>query len=425
MKLIAKNNGIFIFWDWDDVVVKSSPYLQEQVNEKTCFKTRTLVMLEQLKRNCEFLKEVVKKECESSFARKRLPNLKKFPIFNGNSFTVKYPYFTFSRMTKEQYEDIYKNPIKSCDYYIGVVDLLLNQFLEERDSFLEKDNLPKNKIIKYDYQKEMENVQYYTDLINNNKNILLKISEYCLKEVEKISASAKVNREIPDYGSLIKMDSNDILRDNDESENLEYFLYNKPIKDVTKVLTTIDYLDDIVSNFWEYLNPSREVIDYKSIHSLEHVNFDVVDVIKKLEDSPYVAGQAFLSHHNGARELFYKESLANEILPEIPFIGMRFHDIEHNGIRRNRTDKYPEADKYLNNDPRRRLLTDDSIPNNRMWEGHDAKTILYRKVTDAERVLNRLSDTGFTRITHFEYEEIEGLIKNYYLDLQAKQKIKK
>ena len=426
MNFIVKNDGIYIFWDLDDVLVNSSPLLQKQVDSKTCFKTGTLKFLEQLKRNCEYYSEEVKKECALAFSKKRMPHLKKFPNFELSDFNIMYPHFNFNRMTKEQYENMFVNPIKASKYYSEIVDLLLNQFLEERDSFLEKDNLSKGQYPKYDYEKEIENIKYFSELINNNRIPFLKINEYCLGEVERLSEEAqKLNVNKPNYGSLIKMDSNDIIRENNINSGREYLLYTKPIQEVDSTVANINALDDIVNNFWEYMNDSREIIDYRVIYSKDNVNYDAVNVIRKLEDCPFVAGQAIISHHNGMREEYYKKSLVDDLFHgAVPFIGMRFHDSEHIGERRKRSDKYPESEKYVNLNPERKMLFDDSTANDDMWEKHGAKAVLYRRLTDAELILSKIANTGFRRITEFEYNEIVNIIKEQYDAIKGKQKVK-
>ena len=78
MRIEENNNGLYLFVDIDDFLVKSSPLIQKQVNEKTGFKTETLSMLEQTKRNCLYYRKHVASECTKAFLEKRMPELEDF-----------------------------------------------------------------------------------------------------------------------------------------------------------------------------------------------------------------------------------------------------------------------------------------------------------------------------------------------------------
>lgn len=412
---------LYLFIDVDDVLIKSAPLIQSEVEKNTNFKASTLKMLEQLKRNTLYYVDEVSKECQSAFKDKRLPNLASFPNLELCLNKYDEDNFDFYHLQEEELKRIYHNPINIAKYYLNVADSILNQFLEERDIFLETDNLAKGESKKYNYKEELNVLAKFSSLIFNNINSLLKINKFCVSEVKRISAEARSLRKIndtyiPNYGALVKMDGNDVIKNSDtyKTKSLEYMLFDKPIRDVSECLVNINAVGDIIANFNVLTSPSQAAVNYDSIYSLENVNQDAVRVVKRLMKLDFIAGTYDLSHHNGTREENCKKKILKEILPETEFIGLRFHASEHNLLRRSRNSKIDYAAGKFSLNPSEMILIDDSIENCKEWERKGGMAILYKPRTDAEKIMNKLQDFPFIRITEFDEEEIEKIINEYY-----------
>ena len=80
--IFMTKNNYSLFVDIDDVLVYSSPLIQQQVNEKTVFKTYVLENIEQLRRNIIYFSKELAKECATAYNEKRLPDTKRFPKVN-------------------------------------------------------------------------------------------------------------------------------------------------------------------------------------------------------------------------------------------------------------------------------------------------------------------------------------------------------
>lgn len=430
--MIRQNEeGYFdLYLDTDDVLIDSSTILQGQVDSKTPFKTMTLKMLEQLNRNCKYYKSVVEEECEKAYEERRLPNLKRFPNFSDYNFF--HQSFDFSSLNETQIDYIYKNPVRFAEYYVSFASDLLNLFLEERDIFLEKDNLPKGETKNYNYEEEQKVLNYYEEALNNNRQALSKINYFCVREIKRIVNIAKSDNEIPNYGELIRMDNNDIIRTNRLNRNLNrnIMLYEEPIEIVSRCIIYEENLDDVIKNFPLMMEPSEELIDYDSIYIMRNVNWKAIQAIRELIDSGLIRNVYNISHHNGERESLAKQRFIYALFPQTTFIGMRFHEEEHNMNRRTRSSKMKEAIKRQRMsgrdavvDPCRKILIDDSKENDRDWENRGGKAILCRKETDSEFVRGHLENTGFVRITDFDGDELIEIVKSYEISLLKRKRM--
>lgn len=362
----SNNAKLYLLIDRDDLTVRSAPLIQGIINEKTNFKTDVLRMLEQLCRNCRyFLDEVIKVSD---------------PI---NDWV----------------------DINAARYYLNVANRFLNQFLEERDTFLEIDNMPKGTRKYFNYEKEMALVLELSELIDKNREAFHTINAFCLNRLEKIVEEAKNNKTIPNFGALFSMDSNDIIKnsDIDEASAIEYILYEKPLELLRNCINNENRMHDIITNACVFYQPSQEIIDYNSIHSPENINWDAVGLIDKMIDSGKFHGKYESSHQTGVREDKVKEVSEKFILPRVDgYLGQRFHSEEHDANRRGRSSKVERAALILGIDPSQIVLIDDSIANCRDCVERGGTAILYKPMTDSEKINGKLEDTGFFRLTDFD-----------------------
>ncbi len=426
IELRRKENGLIYLIDVDDFIVRSSDKLQAILDEKTNFKTDVLRMLEQLNRNCSYLVDQVTIECNRAQLAGRIPSLEKFPLFEKVD------------LKRLENKDLYEKPVMVAKYYQTVAKMFYEQYLEERDTFLEIDNLPRGNIYHFNYQREMEVIERFADLYFKNIEMFHKINVYCYEEIKRIINEAKNNNDgsyltIPEYGNLVKMDNNDILKKNsldDSGDFRERILYDKPLQNVYNCLCLDKHLYDVITNAKVYITPSREIVDYSLIHSIENVDTDVLKLNKKIIYSGLIRASYFSTHHNGNREEEAKKALLKEILPEVDgFIGQRFHSTIHDAERRERSSKIEHASNYLGVSPKVLLLGDDSKANCHDCQLRGASEIFFKPRTDSEIIKGAMEDTGFNRITgckqEDEYLVFSYIAKAYEKLEQEKLKIKK
>ncbi len=419
MRVEEETNKLYLLVDIDDLLVKSSDKLQEILNEKTNFKTDVLRMLEQLNRNCRYYVSKVQEECTLAKKEGRKPYLSEFPNFTSYSF--------------DNNGDIYSKPVDAAGYYLNMANILLNQFLEERDTFLEIDNMPKGEIKKFDYQKEMAANRFNSLVVVNNIDAFHRINEYCLKEVYSLIEEAKMKNvggvlTIPKYGDLVSMDTNDIikktsLKSSETDQEQQNILYSKPIENIVNCISLEPRLSDIIYNSNVYYTKSQEIVDYRAIHSMDNVNWDAVSLVERLIHSGVFAGVYFSTHHNGDREEKAKKILMQQIIPEANgFIGQRFHSTEHDGVRRGRSSKIDVAAKYLGVLPKQLVLFDDSVANCRDCKEKEGTEILYKPLTDSEKINNQIQETGFNRILKLDDNSIYGIVARAYVKMDENNK---
>ena len=407
MRVMEEKNSLYLLVDIDDLIVKSSDKLQKILDEKTNFKTSTLNMLEQLNRNCRYVLHQVEKECLRAKESGSIPNLSRFPNYDNYIF-------------KNNDEKCYEKPVLAAKYYSNVANMLLNQFLEERDTFLEIDNLPKGQIKKFDYQKELETTIKFSKLIQENKSAFYQINKYCLKEAERLVEEAKISGTIPNYGELVSMDTNDIIKDNRINSESELYkdniIYIKPLYEISNAITLLNNINDIIINAKVFNTPSDEIVDYSKIHSLINVNWRAVGLVENLIHSGVFKKVYFSTHHNGEREEKAKRVLMQQIVPEIDgFIGQRFHDTEHDGVRRGRSSKIDRAIEILQIPAEKIVLLDDSKANCGDCKSKGGTEILYKPATDSEIIKSCLEDTGFNRILDFNNHQVYQFIAEAYV----------
>ena len=389
-----------LFVDIDDVLVYSSPLIQKQVNEKTVYKTDVLESIEQLRRNVLYFNKTVEKECVESFKEKRLPDTQRFP---KEIFNIKNDNLEFDKLSDKEINDIYIKPLSSSGYYLSIVNQIYNQFLEQRDMFLENDNLEYGKAKEYNFEEESKRQFSFKKRIIDCWDMIVKINKFCLIEATRISMDAKYNNMYPNYEDLVKNDSNDIIRTNINENDYKYFLYEKPIQDICRLFNS-DLLEYIIRNFNIERMESKEIINYDEIYQTENVNHKAVLMIYRAMLSHNIDSLYLLSHHNGIREFKAKENLMKKLFPKGKFVGLRFHNKEHNLERRERSSKIDKALIVCNKEPEDMILIDDSKANCSDWQEKGGRVILYREITDAEKT-SKIEESEFLRITDFNMLE--------------------
>ena len=434
MKIMENDKGLYLFVDIDDFLVKSSPLIQRQVDEKAGFRTETLSMLEQTKRNCTYFYKLVAAECQSAFIEKRIPRLEYF-LLRRIGFTY-LDTLKFEELSGSDINLLYKKPIECAKEYVNIADLFLNRFLEERDTFLEVDNLPFGQNKEFNKVKEDEMTAYFTDLWNSYKNELEKINEFCFLAIDRIVHDAKRRNSggvyvIPDYGDLIRMDSNDVLKTNsiDSSSSKEKILYEKPIETIRNCYYNSHLFSDIKTNSVVFNTPSRELIDYDAIYQSCNVNWGAVYLVQDLIASGRFIGYYALTHHNGNRELHAKKRLISEILPQVQLLDLRFHSNEHDVERRYRSSKR-EYVESLGFDITRAVLFDDSRDNCFDWSikkednssDNRGLALLYKPQTDSEYINGVLERSPLERITNFNLSVVLDIVDEKITLLNAKRK---
>ena len=393
-------NNYSLFVDIDDVLVYSSPMIQKQVDEKTVFKTSILESIEQLRRNVLYFNKEVEKECNNAFNEKRLPDITRFP---KEIFNIKKDNLQFEDLTDREIEDIYIKPTSSSSYYLSIVNQIYNYYLELRDMFLENDNLEYGKAKEYQFDEERKRILLFKNRIIDSWDMIIKINKFCLTEATKISTEAKYHNEYPDYGDLVKTDNNDIIRTNANESDYNYFLYEKPIQDICRLVTN-NLLEYILLNFNIERKESKELIDYDYIYQQKNVNKKAVLMIYRAMLSNNIDSLYLLSHHNGTRECKAKKELMTKLFPKGEFVGLRFHSMEHNLERRQRSSKMDKALAVCDKNPEDMILIDDSKANCSDWQNKGGKVILYREISDAEKT-SRMEKSEFLRITDFNMLE--------------------
>lgn len=408
-----KNERI-LFCDIDDVLINSSTYIQNYVDNNTIFKTDVLKIIEQLKRNCQYYADMVFEECKTAFRDRRIPDLNKFPNMNVDLKNI-----DFNSLDEDMADKLYVKPVENAREYLRIADLILNEFLEERDMFLELDNLPLNQGKNYDYKLEKQNIERFKETIRKNYADIQNINRFCLNKACEISLNAKKNGTFPNYGALVKMDNNDIIRTNTVNKDSDYYLFEKPCIDVEKCLkySIIDYA---LKNFDINEEVSKEIVDYNYIYTTDHANYEAVLAIKKELLSGRIDRLCFITHHNGVREEEAKKAFIKKLFPHADFLGLRFHSEEHYLKRRYRSSKYDKATIFYATDPSNMILLDDSKDNCNDWYKKGGQVIIYRKITDAEKT-STIEDFGYPRITDFD--QLESKIAN--ISNIEKQKVKR
>lgn len=414
MTYIKTNLGLYLDIDIDDNLVYSSDKIQWYLDNLTNFKTEVLNMLEQLCRNCNYLVSEVELECKLAKESHRAPDLMRFKIF--------------SDLSKMDSSEWYTKPIEICKRYQKMAKLFLNQFLEERDTFLEIDNLPKGSIIPFNYKKEMAHIANLAEEISNNLPMFHKINEFCLEEVQRMIDEAKKkstvnNLVIPNYGLLVTMDTNDIIKKNSihkSDANKKEVIYDLPLKKVYDCYNLEGRLYDIITNARIFTEPSAEIVQYDQIHRPENVNWDAAEFYEDVLHSGIFTASYTLSHANGERENIAKRKLTKMVLPEVDScITVRFHNGEHNVVRRDRSDKYIIAASKVAKDPRYGVLGDDSIANCAHCKKDGGTEILYKPMTESEIINGRLVDLGYNRIIDYKNNNA------YKYITEAEEKVKR
>lgn len=416
---MEKDIKLSLLMDIDDVLVYSAGKIQGYVENDQDFKFQsdTLKMLEQLCRNCSYLTSEVEQECLVAKIENRQPYLERFPVFEN---------YELNKMNKDEW---YTQPIIDAKRYQDIAKSFLNQFLEERDTGLEIDNLPKGSIIPFNYRKEKDHLIKLSHQIKKYLPIFHKINVYCLEEVNRLINEAKSNSGngliIPSYGKLVSMDTNDIIkhgRNKDVVIDKEKIVYDNPRKQVHQTLNLEGKLFDLVSNGKVYFTRSREMVDYNNIYVLDNVNWDAVAFFQDLIHSGIFGDYWTLSHYNGAREGLPKQKLTKELFPGSKgCMLVRFHDKEHNVDRRDRSNKFITWSERTGSDPMFGILGDDSVANCRHCKESDGTEMLCKPMTDSEIINGKIEDTGFNRIIDYKQNNAYQYIAEAYVKTLTKR----
>lgn len=443
-------NGIVLLIDMDDFLINMADKQQEMLDRHEFkngvrFKTKTIKMLEQLRHNCRYLISEVEKECKKAAAANAIPDFSCFPTFSNYKFDINDP-------------NRYENAIKHAQYFFDVADILYNQFFEERDVCLEIDNLYKGHTITFDLDKEHQQIAMCKSLIDANRESFRAISEFCLAEGTRLSAEAQSNNENgnltrPDYGPLVSMDSNDVLKKGDLeltdevklAKYKEHVLYEKPIELLQNCVDNLDDMDDIVTNEAVFSMESEEVIDFDAIYNIENINLDAVDFILDLLKWAPVAEVPILgvfidTHYTGEREGNSKIKLAKKVFPDIDGMLVQFfHQYKHNVVRRGRWSKVEFALEVLARVFGEGVITadmlhlsDDSSDNTKDCNNRDGLSTHYKPQTDTEIIngkiegslinYNNEDDTVYFRMTKFD---TYAMVTTLYMLYERYCKIKK
>lgn len=401
IKLPKDGSGVYGIFDVDDFLIMSADPQQEQLDQYepengVRLKSNFLRMLEQLRRNCKYLIQRVAEECKNAKDENREPNFSRFPAFK--SYECKK----------------YSAPIDLAKEYYNNADKLYKQFLEERNTFLEIDNLAKGKGLEnIDDKKQEELQEKYKQIITTYGNAFHEINEFCYEEAERISRDAKREGKKPDYGEMISMDSNDIFKKNSmdgKTVTKDYLYHVKPFEALENcrnqehLLTTQDWDKNvIINNFKIFKMKSEEYIDFEKIYSWDNVNKEAVEFVRAIIKSEHLAGAFAGSHYTGTREGYFKIRLLLAILPELNgVILQRFLPEEYTGEIRSRDPKMVYMCSVLGIEPKRGDLFDDSKPNiEGAQELHSLVTWL-KKETDSEKMNGEYEDTSESRIIGFD-----------------------
>ncbi len=403
-----ENNGnkLNLNCDIDDVLIGSSAYIQKYVEEHTIFKKNILQAIEQFKRNCQHYVNMVVEECDRAYKESRIPCLSHLP--NMPFYSHEGGEIDLSTLPDGVKKNLYLEPIRIASRYLQIADSILNQFLERRDMFLELDDMSFGGRKDYDYEEEKQELERFKNSIRDNYSALQRINIFCIKEAKRIIEQAQRDGTSPQYGALVKMDANDIIRTNDQGEDPNYLLYEKPFEDISSCIN-LHLLDYILEKFTVDENAySHEVVDYWRIYTADHVDQEVVQALRELMASGKINKLRFVTHHNGLRESKAKERLVKMLFPNSEYIGMRFHSEEHHLSRRGRSSKFDGTKKELARrgedkgeifefNPDEELLLDDSKDNCGNWHENKGQVILFRKLTPAEMATG-METFDFSRI---------------------------
>lgn len=440
---LKDNIGVIAIFDIDDFIIDSADAQQAQLDKYepkngVRLKTNFMRMLEQLRRNCEYLKDKVKEECEKAEKAKRDPNFSHLPAFKN--------YKCGSGKNK------YQDPIDFADSYCMAARELYRQFFEERNTFLEIDNKRKGEGLEMTDDRivsEYIRKAKIKGIICDNGDAFKEINEFCLGEIERIindakdenkkkaelqkvsGSSSEENTRLtrPDFGKLFSIDVNDVIKKNsmdnvDEDIDEEYVFYTKPMEilqncvDQQEGLITQDWDSNIiVNNFKIFFMKSEEYIDFGDIYSLKNVKWDSLEYIKDIIYSGKLIGAFAHSHYTGTREGYYKLKLIMHLLPMLNgVIFQRFLAIDHDealdqGIDiRERDIKIVYSCETLGVYPDCLEFNDDSKDNIDPARYLDAITCWYKAVTDSEKINGELEDTSPDRITKFDKEAVKKIL---------------
>lgn len=471
---LKDNIGVIAIFDIDDFLVNSADAQQEQLDKYepangVRLKTNFMRMLEQLRRNCEYLKDKVREECKKAQTEKRNPNFSHLPAFKN--------------YRRGNGQNKYTAPIDFADAYCMAARELYRQFFEERNTFLEIDNKRRGEGLEMTDErivKEYARRENIKNIVKANGRAFKEINEFCLGEIKHIIEDAKTrnrrekikdfimthgdeafkdidaisldemehiideiesqqenhsqgNKKVrltrPDFGKLFSIDVNDVLKKNsmdnvDEDVDEEYVLYTKPIEilqncvDQQEGLITQDWdLNVIVNNFKIFLMKSEEYIDFADIYSMKNVNKPALNYILDLIYSGKLVAAFAHSHYTGIREGYYKLKLIMELLPILNgVIFQRFLAIDHDAALdldiyiRERDVKIAHSCETLGVDAKVLALNDDSRDNIEPARLLNAITCWFKKVTDSEKINGELEDTSADRITKFDKEAVQKML---------------
>ena len=131
MGVIGMQDRINLNCDIDDVLIRSSDYIQGYVDSNTIFKSEMLSAIEQLKRNCQYFVNRIKGECHRAYEEGRIPVLSTFP--NMDISTNEGQKIDITSLSEDEKRRIYVLPIQRAHYYFEIAEKIMEQFLLKYD----------------------------------------------------------------------------------------------------------------------------------------------------------------------------------------------------------------------------------------------------------------------------------------------------
>lgn len=422
-------DGVTVAVDVDDfMVIRAAELLQKMLNghrfkNGVIFETNVIHMFEQLCRNCLYYAKRVEEECKLAKQERREPDLSRFPLFKN---------YNIKKFRK------YSEPVDIVMNIYNAARFLKEHFFEERDTCLEIDTHEKGYTGKYNIAKEERIIKYCQFIINSSKDAFHEINSFCLEEVKRISEEAKsqnvdgkplVN---PKYAELVNMDHNDITKCKAEKKDFEnlseseqreealkyqkYVLYEKAIEDVKNCLMLEDRIQDVVTNGAVYSMESERAIDYDKIYVEENLDPNACKLLDEILEDENVKEVIFASHYNGQAEGIPKVLLmgSGRFKGVKGIILIRFHDKEHNVLRRGRSCKMLYVIALNGRTPDKYVLGDDSVVNCREADKLGCLGILLKPLTDSEIIKGVHSCLGCVRMLKYDPERFRMFIKTVY-----------
>ena len=366
-----------IFFDMDDVLVKSSPLQQKELDRMTIYTDKATQAVDDLMQIAKSFNGDI--NLDDSDRKTGIIGLDKL---------IKACRLTYERV-KKLVDDAKRNNMPVDSSLIPLAKLGSNDILKSVKDVSKMSEDEKNNLM---YEVPLERIRYAWNYIAN---------------VEWSRIKIELNKD--NWSNYVKKMFN-----------------SKTMLDAAKVLS--DTFGDFHDHFLETNNkidPDKNIINYRKIYSKENLIDGALDTLKDCYDSSDFQSVEILSHHNGGYEFKAKEEMISSLLDgrNIKFNGLffhggKFHDEHKNdGKRRTRSSKalYILDDHGYTN-IRDCVLVDDSTANCDEWARRGGIAILYRPMSEEEQLSKKLrshckEDLYYERITSLSKENIQAAIK--------------